>query len=99
MKFKLLCGPACSNPTIHRSGESAWLDTHAGLVPVKVSFVEQPGDGWVCCSGSIRVVVKRTTGAWPKGHIVSFAAPYIVPHDKLVTRGLHYRIQTNYRWE
>lgn len=84
-------------PTLH-AGCKAYIDTLKGLVPCVVVCVVEPGNGWEAVSGRIRVLVTTSTGAWPLGHVGEFPACRVVPQSHVSRPGIHYRIDTKYRW-
>jgi hypothetical protein len=84
----------------YHAGAFAFFDAFtSGLVPCKVVQVIKPGQGNRVCDGSeIRIQVTEDHKAYRKGEFLTEPAHLVVPRDRLFTRGIYYRINTQYEW-
>lgn len=80
-------------PLILRTGEFAYVDTFAGMIPCKVLSVRRPvgevGDRY------IEVIVRYTAtrGAYRRGEVNTHRAWQVCPRKAVVTRGWQQRIK------
>lgn len=87
---------------VYVAGALAFLDAGpgAGLVPVKVLEVTEPGSGNRATEGRLTVKVTATRGPYTRGEILHGERAYaVVPRPCAHWRNRSRRISTLYRWE
>lgn len=72
-------------------GTKAYLDAFtSGLVPCQVTAINDK---------EVSAVVTKDHKAYHKGETVTHSHSAIFPRDRLFTRGMFYRINTQYAWK
>lgn len=81
-----------------RKGTKAIYDAFTHLVPVVVTEVVTPGNGWVVCEGELEVRVEKTTGPYKKGEVF-YTTPFHTPPTSHIRRTeYNTMIKNNYKW-